>query len=108
MRALGRRTEHSRPRLLKSGELQLDVASHTARRSGEAVALTAREVTILEALAASPRRCVSRTRLLSIGSDKESAASAASLEVLVGRIRRTLGDDVIRTQRGEGYALEVE
>ena len=32
-------------------------------------------------------------------------SQSASLEVLVARMRRKLGDGIIRTLRGEGYAL---
>ncbi|MET0284179.1 MAG: response regulator transcription factor [Polyangiales bacterium] len=110
VRALGRRTarERGQPRMLRHDDAVLDVPGRMASRAGARVALTAREWVILEALAARPRRCVSRARLLALGWEDDSDASAASLEVLVGRIRRKLGESLIRTQRGEGYALEVE
>ncbi|HEY6879724.1 MAG TPA: response regulator transcription factor [Polyangiales bacterium] len=112
VRALGRRTERDRerPRVLSTAQedTQLDIQGRLATRAGVRVALTAREWVILEALAARPRRCVSRARLLALGWDDDGEASAASLEVLIGRIRRKLGEGLIRTQRGEGYVLEAE
>jgi len=56
-------------------------------------------------LAAENGRVVPRRDLLDrIWKDNDPAA-AASLEVLIGRIRKKLGVDVVRTVRGEGYAL---
>jgi two-component system OmpR family response regulator len=110
VRALGRRTarDHGQRGVLRHEDAEVDVAGRMASRAGARVALTAREWVILEALAARPRRCVSRSRLLALGWDDDSDASGSSLEVLVGRIRRKLGETLIRTQRGEGYALEAE
>jgi len=39
---------------------------------------------------------------------KATDAAASSLEVLIGRLRKRLGADVIRTSRGEGYAFETD
>lgn len=110
IRAIARRTQtrDQEPHSLRHGDLVLDVVGRMAVRAGTRVALTRREWTILEALAARPRRLVTRAHLLEVGWENDTAGSAASLEVLVGRIRRKLGDDLIRTQRGEGYTLEVE
>jgi two-component system OmpR family response regulator len=102
VRALARRTRRpatSQPLVLQHGETTLDVVGRVATRAGARVALTAREWGILDALATHPGRRVTRARLLELGWGDESAASAASLEVLVGSL--------IRTLRGEGYALEV-
>jgi two-component system, OmpR family, response regulator len=110
IRAIARRTlsREQEPRTLRHGDLLLDVVGRMAVRGGTAVALTRREWTILDALAARPRRVVSRGHLLEVGWESDTPASAASLEVLVGRIRRKLGDKLIRTQRGEGYTLEAD
>ncbi|HBQ10920.1 MAG TPA: DNA-binding response regulator, partial [Myxococcales bacterium] len=51
-------------------------------------------------------RVVSRDRLLEDAWGEVSEAAGASLEVLVGRIRRKLGRGLVRTARGRGYALE--
>jgi DNA-binding response OmpR family regulator len=59
----------------------------------------------LEVLAAEAGQVVSRLDLLERVWHKNGEAEAASLEVLIGRIRRKLGHDLVRTVRGEGYAL---
>jgi two-component system OmpR family response regulator len=107
VRALGRRGSNP-PALpvLVHGSLAISFSARRAARAGRRVELTAREWVILEALAARAGRLVSRVELLEQGWGEATEATAASLEVLVGRIRRKLGSDVIRTVRGAGYALE--
>jgi DNA-binding response OmpR family regulator len=69
--------------------------------------VTAREWAILELLVARRGRLIHRSEILeSIWGDGSDAASA-SLDVIVARVRRKLGAAVIRTVRGEGYALDV-
>lgn len=107
VRAVGRRAlgGHTAT-LVQRGELEIDFGQRRAARNGAAIALTSREWSILETLALRPGRLVSRSELLERGWGEVTEASAASLEVLIGRIRRKLGNDLIRTLRGEGYSLE--
>ncbi|HKP63545.1 MAG TPA: response regulator transcription factor [Polyangiales bacterium] len=111
VRALGRRSGAAdslgrAPRLVH-GNTVIDCAARRATRGAKLVTLTAREWTIVEALARQPRRMVTRTTLLTEGWGDVGSSTAASLEVLIGRIRRKLGEDLIRTVRGEGYVLEA-
>lgn len=106
VRALGRR------RVLplaasrwQAGAVALDLGARLATREGAAVVLTPREWAILEALVSRAGRVVQRSTLLEeIWGDRDDA-HRASLEVLIARIRRKLGDEVVRTVRGEGYAV---
>jgi two-component system OmpR family response regulator len=108
VRALGRRRSlPAGPAPLEHDDLTVDFAQRRVQRKGKTVDLTAREWVVLELLAARPGRLVSRAELLENGWGEVSDAAAASLEVLVGRIRRKLGDGLIRTVRGAGYALET-
>jgi DNA-binding response OmpR family regulator len=108
VRALGRRrsSQVSLPTLEFTDALVLDFAARRAQRLNATISLTAREWVILEALAARAGRMVARKHLLEEGWGEATDATAASLEVLIGRIRRKLGSGVIRTMRGAGYALE--
>ncbi|MEY4579867.1 MAG: hypothetical protein RL701_4570 [Pseudomonadota bacterium] len=108
VRALGRRRAlgAAPAAIFERDELKLDLAGRRASRGQQTVELTAREWVVLEALAARPGRVVSRTEVLDQGWGEATEQAAASLEVLIGRIRRKLGADLIRTVRGEGYALE--
>lgn len=105
VRALGRRGSLPRGLTYGHGDVVVDFAGRHATRAGRDVAVTAREWAILEVLARRAGRVISRGDLLeSVWGDTGSAASS-SLEVLVGRLRRKLGSELIRTLRGEGYAL---
>lgn len=88
------------------GTLTLDFSARRASRGQQRIALTAREWVILEALAARSGRVVNRAELLEETWGDATDANAASLEVLIGRIRRKVGEGVIRTIRGTGYSLE--
>lgn len=109
VRALGRRRGSAPPRAttIAIDDVRLDIAARRAERGDAPVALTAREWSILEALATRDGRVVGRATLLEETWGEATESAAASLEVLVARIRRKLGADVVRTVRGEGYALGV-
>jgi two-component system OmpR family response regulator len=107
VRALSRRAEtHERPESFENGDVRLDFTARKAYRGGKEAPITAREWAILEVLAMNASRVVSRAELLERVWHRSGEAESASLEVLVGRIRRKLGSGLLRTVRGEGYALE--
>lgn len=91
--------------LFEVGDLTIDKAARTVHRGGRAVALTAREWSLLEAFMARPYALLSKAqieeRLYSFDAEVESN----TIEVFVGRLRRKLGQDVIETVRGLGYRL---
>ncbi|EYF01952.1 response regulator transcription factor [Chondromyces apiculatus] len=107
VRALGRRGPAMRPMETRCGDALLDFRARRAERAGVEVPLTAREWSLLELLAARSGRFVSRGEILELVWGAEVEATA-SLEVLVARIRRKLGEGVLRTMRGHGYALAVD
>jgi len=107
VRALARRGPIPRQTVVTIGDVELDLAARRAARGGAEVPVTAREWAILELLVARRGRLIHRSEILeSIWGDGSDAASA-SLDVIVARVRRKLGASVIRTVRGEGYALDV-
>jgi DNA-binding response OmpR family regulator len=107
VRALGRRRTTTHGSFVFARDaLSLDFAARRALLRSQPVELTAREWMVLEALATRPGCVVARAELLDHGWGETSEQVAASLEVLVGRIRRKLGTKLIRTVRGQGYALE--
>jgi len=108
IRALARRAiQPPRPRTWRAAGVELDFAKRRALRDGEEAPVTSGEWVILEALVACPGAVVSRTELLQHGKTAPGRAAGASLEVLIGRIRRKLGGELVRTVRGQGYALVV-
>ena len=72
------------------------------------MAITAREWAILDVLARNGGRVVARFELLESAWGESTDSASSSLEVLIARLRRKLGSDLIRTIRGEGYALGLE
>lgn len=106
VRALGRRGALPRGVIYVHGDVKLDFAGRSAQRDGKDVAITSKEWAILELLTHRAGRVVSRIDLLDGVWGEASESANGSLEVLIARLRRKLGANVIRTLRGEGYALE--
>jgi DNA-binding response OmpR family regulator len=105
VRALGRRRDTLRTFVYERGALVLDFAARRASVRGREAPITAREWSILELLAGRKGRVVTRRDLLDGVWGEASDSASASLDVLIGRIRRKLAPDVIRTVRNEGYAF---
>lgn len=108
VRALGRRRTERSPVVFERDGLTLDVGARRAVRKDVPLAITAREWAILEALATRAGRVVPRATILEEVWGSADESTAASLEVLVARIRRKLGPSWIETLRGEGYALAAK
>jgi two-component system OmpR family response regulator len=110
IRALGRRGGHGPTPLLEAGGLRIDFAARRLFLAGIETPMTAREWALLEILAAREGKVVGRVEILELIWREATASTSASLDVIVGRLRRKLGEDpdgyVIRTIRGEGYCLE--
>lgn len=108
MRALRRRAAGRAQPLISVGKVEIDPAAHTVRLEGQPVELSAREFAVLLALVEVRPRVLSRlqieAKLYSWGTALESNA----IEVHVHRLRKKLGDDVIRTLRGVGYFVPAE
>lgn len=106
VRALGRRRKNPPTVFHRKGNVELDLAARIARQGKQIVPMTPRQWSILECLAVARGRVVSRDRLLEEVWGNPTDGAAASLEVLIGRIRGKLGREIIRTVRMEGYALD--
>lgn len=105
IRAVQRRHAGRSGHLMRAGAVTLDPASKRVTLNGSEVALSARELALLEALLARPGAILSRSqleeRIYGWGEEIESNA----VEVYVHALRRKLGADVIRTVRGVGYMI---
>jgi DNA-binding response OmpR family regulator len=106
VRALGRRGATLHAVVHERGGLSLDFSARRALVDGKEAAITSREWAILQALMQRNGRVIARSELLDSVWGDDSEASSASLDVLIARIRRKLGAEVIRTVRGQGYALQ--
>ena len=107
VRALGRRGPLPRNLVHRSAQLELDVGARRALRAGTVVGLTAREWAVIEQLVRASGRVVSRAVMLENVWGDDTERNNASLDVIVARLRRKLGDQTVRTLRGEGYAFGI-
>lgn len=110
LRALLRRG-HSDPsdEVFNRGTLRVDFGRRQAWVDGKEVPLTRRELEVFARLVWGRGRAVAREDLLEEIWGEATEETAASLEVMVARLRRKLEgghrEAIIRTVRGHGYAL---
>lgn len=106
IRALIRRTSgHAQPELT-CGPVRLDTNTSRVTADGLTVQMTAQEFRILSYLMHHVGRIVSRTELVEHVYDRHFDNDSNVLEVLLGRIRKKVGPDLIQTVRGQGYILK--
>jgi two-component system, OmpR family, response regulator QseB len=105
IRAVLRRHAASESPLLSVGKLVLDPVQRSVTCDGEAVDLSAREFTVLEALMQRPGAVLSREKLEEsvYGWDQDLASNA--IEVHLHHLRKKLGSEAIQTIRGLGYRV---
>lgn len=106
--AVARRSGAIDPQAVQAQRAMLDFEAKRALRDGAPVSLTAMEWALLGRLASRPGRIWSRAELeqaLHAQAGRDEVESN-SLEVIVSRLRRKLGPELISTHRGLGYRLE--
>jgi two-component system phosphate regulon response regulator PhoB len=98
--------------VLSFGDLELDMATHKVRRSGDPVALGPTEFKLLRHLLENQGHVFSRERLLDAVWGRDSDIEIRTVDVYVRRLRQALNaggkHDLIRTVRAAGYALDSE
>jgi two-component system OmpR family response regulator len=96
------------PPSLMIGDVSLDIEARRAKRSDEAVELTAMEWAVLAILAGRPGRIFTRSEIESqLAVQGLGDADSNSLEVIVSRLRKKLDAKAISTHRGLGYRLDA-
>jgi DNA-binding response OmpR family regulator len=97
---------------LAVADLELDCASRTVRRAGQAVALSNMEYRLLEYLVLHAGSVQSKARLAAAIWDDELGPESNVLEVLVSNLRRKIDREpcrhLIHTRRGAGYVVMDE
>ncbi len=107
LRALLRRTPQARPSVLSAGDIRLDPSTRVVTVDGARVALTPRELGLLEYLLRRPGRVVTKVEILDHVWDAAADVNPNAVEVYVGYLRRKLGRRLVETVRGAGYRLET-
>ena len=106
VRALIRRGKGHASAKFACGDVMLDTRSGSVTVSGRPIELTAYEFRVLAYLMHKIGHVVSRTELTEHVYAQDFDRDSNTIEVFVGRLRRKLGRDIIRTVRGLGYRLE--
>lgn len=88
-----------------AGQLVLDTATGLVTLDGLPLRLTAFEARLLRYLMLHKGRVVSRTELSEHMYDRDTDRDFRSMEVVIGRLRRKIGEARLETRRGEGYRL---
>lgn len=105
LQALVRRAQgRSRPEITL-GRMTIDTAAQRVDLAGTQIRLTALEYRLLAYLAAHAGKVVSKSELTEHLYAQDFDRDSNTLEVVVGRLRRKLGDAVIETLRGQGYRI---
>ena len=105
VRALLRRSAGHATSDISCGPLTLDTKSARVTVDGKAVKLTSLEFRLLAYLMHHKGRVVSRTELVEHLYDQDFDRDSNTIEVFVGRLRKKLDVDVLKTIRGLGYCL---
>lgn len=111
--ALARRAKDSHtsaPSKLTVADLVLDLDSMRVTRNGNLIALTSKELAVLELLMSAPGRLYSRERILanvwSINEDPLTNIVDVYIRRLRSKVDEGHSNPLIHTQRGLGYRLE--
>jgi len=108
--ALGRRPPQLRTPVLRVADLEVDMATHEARRGGEPIELTPKEYTVLEYLVRHAGRVMSRTLITEYAWDYHFDPGTNIVDVVINRLRKKIdsghAQKLIHTVRGVGYMVK--
>ncbi|MFB4318277.1 response regulator transcription factor [Actinomadura sp. 21ATH] len=106
IRALGRRAQPALPPILEHGDLRLDPAQRVVTRAGLRLALSPKELAVLEYLLAAEGRVVSAEELLERVWDEAADPFTTTVKATINRLRAKLGaPPVIETVPQSGYRI---
>jgi two-component system phosphate regulon response regulator PhoB len=96
---------------LVHGDIVMDLATHRVARGGKPIHLAPIEFRLLRLFMERPFRVFTREQLLDRAWGRDIHVELRTVDVHIRRLRKALGahgdDDVIRTVRAAGYALDV-
>ena len=90
---------------LESHDITLYLNKKQVQKDGETVALTPKEYAIFEYLCLNKDTLVSADELLEHNIDMNANDASGVIKVHIAAIRKKLGSDVIKTNRGMGYTI---
>ena len=105
LRALVRRAAGHAKAMIECGDLSIDTKGARVYVEGEAIELTSHEFRLLSYLAHHQEQVISRSELIEHIYDQDFDRDSNTIEVFIGRLRKKIGIDRIKTVRGLGYRL---
>ena len=105
LRALLRRSAGHASAEIDCGPLKLDTKMARVTYDGSPIKLTSHEYRLMAYLMHHKDKVVSRTELVEHMYDQDFDRDSNTIEVFIGRLRKKIPSDMIRTIRGLGYCL---
>lgn len=106
LRAITRRATGAASPLVQVGRLTLDTRQMRVLLDGDPVHLSPQEYRLVSHLITHAGRVVSQMELTEQLYAQDFERESNAVEVMVGRVRRKLGNELIQTRRGFGYIIE--
>ena len=112
MHAILRRSSERGSRVLRAGDLTVNLLTREVARGDQTIELSAREFALLTCLMHSPGRVFTRTQLCERVWNYHHDPGTNLVDVYIQRVRRKISDDLenplIETLRGVGYRFRKE
>jgi DNA-binding response OmpR family regulator len=108
LRAIMRRAGGLASSRIDIHDLVLDTRLMQVLRGGVPIALPPQEYRLLSYLAHRRGQVVSRMEIIEHLYSQDFERDSNSVEVLIGRVRKRLGEHVVKTRRGFGYYVDGE
>ncbi|HEX8446600.1 MAG TPA: response regulator transcription factor [Sphingomonas sp.] len=108
LRALVRRAAGHASARITCGPIGYDAQIGTFERDGLPLKLTAFEWRVLSTLMLRKEVIVERSDLIERVYEGDADVDSNSIEVIIGRLRRKIGPEMIETVRGRGYRLTAD
>ena len=105
LRALLRRNSKQKMTVLSAGALQLDLLKMRIVCAGKPLKVTPLEYRLLSYLLHHKGEVVSQQELAENIYFRDQEPDSNAIEVLVGRLRRKIGSNIVQTRRGFGYVI---
>ncbi len=108
LRALVRRAGGHSQSLITVGKVEIDLKARTVSVNSTIVQLTPLEFRLVHHLANNKGKIVSQSELAEALYEHDHDRDTNAIEALVSRLRRKLGNDVIKNKRGFGYHIAAD
>lgn len=106
IRSLVRRNKGIATSIITYKDLKLNTANHTVTKSKNNIPIIPKEFNILKVLLENIDKAVSKSHLEEMLYSWEDGAESNTVEVYIYRLRKKLGQNLIKTIRGVGYIIE--